>query len=350
LPLPKELAEGDLGKSLDDLRKQTDGEFEEADGLFVKVIEGPSAGADRVLAGRVNRIFMLCGWSQLLTGSGDVARAKEKLAMADSERSAAVDKNVALPALPQALLAGAAAAPAPATKPKILPERGGKPAAAPRAGAAGDKPADAATVAEIKQALTEVVDALDEVNIEAITGRINAAPEQAPLVDALKSLLGSVQKLKKNVTTKFGDAGKAMFAKQGAGASVTNSAEVRKALDQLQILSTGTDSVALAGPGSPQRFPMKKIGGTWKFDLAQLQKDPKVAAMLPMAAMMLKPMGDAVSGIADDVAAGKYKSVDEVQTALKELGGNMMGPGGAGPAPAGPGPVRGNRPPAPPQK
>ena len=64
-------------------------------------------------------------------------------------------------------------------------------------------------------------------------------------------------------------------------------------------------------PRAHRRVPLPKINGEWKVDLTEM-----MATMGTMGTGMIDSMSKAASETADDIQAGKYKTMSEAQQAF----------------------------------
>ncbi len=161
---------------------------------------------------------------------------------------------------------------------------------------------DPAVAAEVKKALSDIVDALMKGDMDTVKGHMIVAPIQQPTVDVLLSLVSGSTKLKSAMVAKFGQAAVDAMekdAKSGMKMQIPKPEEIQAGLAQVDIQAGATpDAVTLGAPGQPKRIPMKKMDGTWKIDLATLGQDPQMAMMMPMLGTMLKPMADNINQVA----------------------------------------------------
>jgi hypothetical protein len=119
LTVPDELQAPNVEREREQRLTDANAAYKEADELLQNITEG-QATQDVQNASYVARILTLYGWSQLNRQSGDTQGAQERLELAQQVKSTAVERQIALPALPEGL-GGAAPATAAATAPATAP-------------------------------------------------------------------------------------------------------------------------------------------------------------------------------------------------------------------------------------
>ena len=136
------------------------------------------------------------------------------------------------------------------------------------------------------------------------------------LVTTLAGMVANVNKLRDSAKAKFGDAAGEQIAgnmKSMDMAKQLEDAEVKETGDTASISSTKT-------PGNPVQ--LKKVDGEWKVDMASsIAAAPgggNIAQQLPF----LKAVGAAMGELSTEITAGKYKDVEEAQSAMQT---KMMG-------------------------
>lgn len=166
-------------------------------------------------------------------------------------------------------------------------------------------------------------------------------PTSDKMLDALIPVSGAMKKLNDAAVEKFGEAGKSLAGNN------SDSFDLAKSMKDLEVKETG-DTAEAVNTKKPKDKPlkMKKVDGKWKIDFASVMGGEN-AAQMEQALPMIKGMATAANEGADEIKAGKYKTVDEAKQALgtKLLGAMMQnapkgsngGAGAPGGTPPGPG-------------
>ena len=129
LTVPDELQATNVEREREQRLTDANASYKEADELLQNITEGQAQESVQNAA-YVARLLTLYAWSQLNRQSGDTQGAQERLELAQQVKNTLVERQIPLPALPEAL-GGAHPATAPATAPAETP------ATAP---ASGDQP------------------------------------------------------------------------------------------------------------------------------------------------------------------------------------------------------------------
>jgi len=331
LKAPPALTDGEAQRQYAKAKTDADQAFHDAHEACQDIVAASNVSdTDRASAKRSD-IFTLYSWSQFQRENGEKSAADTNLTAAKEGVKSAKDDNLSLPALPAGLAPPVAVVPA-ATAPAVASAAS---TAAPEA--------DATVVGEVKQMLSDVIDAAMKGDGDAIKAHLNVNPVQQPSIDTLIAVITSSVKLNNALKAKFGEEA---VSKMPGGGGMPKPEDIKKALAMVQITSTAPDSAAIAGPagapGAPPgaaapKLPLKKMDGVWKFDLSQLP--PQQQSMIGMIGMMFKQLPDTLNQLTTDVTAGKYATIEEAQAAIKQAlpqMGMMGAPqGGAAPNVAG---------------
>jgi hypothetical protein len=124
------------------------------------------------------------------------------------------------------------------------------------------------------------------------------------IVESMAKAMGSSKKLRDAAIAKFGDEGKKIM-----GEEHNDMAELAKTVDESEMKEDGDNATLKPKTGEPVK--LKKINGEWKVDLTEM-----TAAMGTMGTGLFDSMSRAASETADDIQAGKYKTVLEAQQAF----------------------------------
>ena len=354
LKMPATLSDPKIAEQAKAMIKEADEMYAAAHEQYTTVAQSSASDPDRN-GGQTGRIYSLYGRALLARLTGQPAAQKYLADARDARDTILQETPTFLAALPAELVVASTQPAAATTGPATAPST---PTAmpAPPAGAKvlPGQPADPALAQTVRQSIVATFTALESGDTAAVKGAILSSPDQQQLVDTIVSLLAGAQKLQKNVVDRFGDEGRTLFQSPQGGMQMPDLAEFQKEVDKLQVRTTGPETVVLVMPGEDEPLPMRQVEGQWKFDLAGLpQQNPQAAAMLPMVAMMMQPIAEGLNQLGDDVAAGKYETLDQVKAAMQQLAPPMPGgPGGPGAGPGGPGaggPAPGGPPPTNPQ-
>lgn len=124
------------------------------------------------------------------------------------------------------------------------------------------------------------------------------------VVESMAKAMGSSKKLRDAAVAKFGDEGKNIMGQEN-----NEMAELAKTVDESEVKEDGDNATLKPKTGEPVK--LKKINGEWKVDLTEM-----MATMGTMGTGMIDSMSKAASETADDIQAGKYKTMSEAQQAF----------------------------------
>ncbi|HEY1684073.1 MAG TPA: hypothetical protein VGG19_04875 [Tepidisphaeraceae bacterium] len=309
LDVPASVASADFDAKIKEAADSGKDAFTQADSLLQNVSNAPLASNAEKNSGRVARILELYGWYDFGRLTSDDQAATHLSAARDAIKDA-MDNGAALPILPAEI------EPHIAMPAWLLPVASSQPTTAP---AAAGAPADAATVASIKQSAHDAIDAMQSGDAARIKQFIIAPPEMNDVVNSIASFVTSSVHLQKAITTKFGDQAKSTMSNGGINMTAPTPEQIDAAVAQAQFTSTGPDTVSLKVTGSPEPLPLKKNGKEWAIDLTTAMKDqPQLAALAPMMSKMFDPMATSINQIATDVDNGKYQNAQQVQQAVQK--------------------------------
>lgn len=309
LEVPSGISSADFDSAITKATDSGKDAFTKADDLFQNVSNAPLASAEQQNGGRVARILELYGWYQLGVLTGD-AQAPTHLSAARDAIKDAIDHNATLPILPVEI----------APKLPVPPGFAGAPAAQAGGQSAmvSGTPADAATVASIKQSINDAVSAMQAGDAAKIKQFLIVPPEMSGSLDSMVNVMVSSAKLQKSITAKFGAQAAAQLG-GGAGMDMPTPDEIDAMMTKAKFTSTGSDTVAMNVAGSPETMMLRKNGNGWALDLGAMLKDqPQAAAMMPMMSRIFQPMADVMNQLASDVDARKYQNVNEVKVAMQQ--------------------------------
>jgi hypothetical protein len=175
---------------------------------------------------------------------------------------------------------------------------------------------------------------------------MTSSPDEEKSLEMIVQLRGAQKKMVDAAVAKFGDEGKSLYQQGGRGgggggnapAPATSVEEIAKRIDDADVKTEGDTATVTPKEGRPTH--LKKSGSDWKVDMSQMEGLTRLAQNPDMVDTMQKMYTE----LASDIDAGKYKSVDEARTAMREKmmalrggggGGGGMRRGGAGGAGAG---------------
>jgi hypothetical protein len=164
------------------------------------------------------------------------------------------------------------------------------------------RPLDSPDVAAVRKQLIELWTAIGASDIEKAKSFIDVTKtETVSLIENLIAF-GKANKHFKTATAKFGE-----DAKNAMGGDDFN-AEVMAERTGKQVIVVEGDHAKVQGEG----FSLQRKDGVWK--LVTFTDDPRsaqlIGRMLPMAAKVLNE-------VATEIEAGKYATVDEMNTGMK---------------------------------
>ena len=136
-------------------------------------------------------------------------------------------------------------------------------------------------------------------------------PQQETSLRQVVRLQAAAQELSKTTTARFGAAaGEQMLTTLGLGVSPADIAGATETIE-------GQSAIVDMGKSGPGKVPVVRVGNTWKVSAEVFRgfNAPAVA--------QLEPLIPAFKVLAADVAAGEFKTVEELQQALAK----MMQPG-----------------------
>jgi hypothetical protein len=197
-------------------------------------------------------------------------------------------------------------------KPVILPsENTPKTGDAPKA---GDAPKEAA----LKFARAFEAGDLDGVKAVSISDPM--ADKALPI---MLPALGAMKKLQDAVVEKFGNEGKSALGR------VT--LDLTKTINDAEVKESG-DTATLISKDQQNPLSLKKVDGLWKVELSSLKlkvDDAEIAKQKPI----MQAMAKGAEEITKDVKSGKYKTTEEVKTAVEAMTraatSGPPGPGGS---------------------
>lgn len=269
LSVPESVGQTDLEQQITEARALANSAYEEAETLLLDVMKGSATEAQKNAA-TVARIFDLYGWSQASAAAGDAEAAQQHLAAAvEARRQAEQQQGMILPVLPAAL--------------------SGSPGAAGGAEGAGGAAAAEAAADEFANAL----EAGDADKAEALV----VSADQAATADTLVAAVGALSTLSEAVEAKFSDAG---------SQALMVAPNVADYLRDGQVVVQG-QTAQLTHANLAQPLALKQVDGAWKLDLSTL--DPQQLAAL-------EALAQAAPQLAQDVAAGKYATVNDLRQAI----------------------------------
>jgi len=182
----------------------------------------------------------------------------------------------------------------------------GQPAAtAPSAGArAATMPAGSAVKAAVEYG--RAVAAGDVARVRRLVAG-NDAQKQS--IEAMASMMGGMKQLADAANAKFGDNAKEL------GALASSPDDMTKLWEAAEEKVEG-DTATLTARGVREPLRMKLVEGRWLVDLNAGPEQQR--ADFIKGAPHFKVMGDIARQVAGDLGQGRYKSVEEVRTALEQ--------------------------------
>jgi len=127
------------------------------------------------------------------------------------------------------------------------------------------------------------------------------------VVGALAEVAAQNVKLRDAATAKFGAEASTKIARK------MSTEDMSKQLDASEIKENG-DTATITTKDSPSNpLTLKKVDGKWKVDMLAGASGPELAQQLPM----IKSFGGVMNELATEITDGKYKTVEEAQTALQ---------------------------------
>jgi hypothetical protein len=304
-PLPKEIADPSLDGGFKDALTAASESFDAAANHLEDVLG--SAGSDPLTtttkkAAAISKIFLLNSQQQLAMLKGDKAGADKAHAAAVDAVKAAADLQVTFPNLPGDLAAAIPPPPAPATEPTSAPTTEGATAEA-----------DSPDVQAIRTMLQTFIDALAKGDMDGAKALAQIEPGQEEYFNQFAAFLTQSLQLVDAIKEKFPDQ-----------AGATPSLDVAAQLKAMKVDIKGDEGYSSQMPGQPEKKMFVKVGDQWKLYVGA----PTPAEQMAMGIM--QKMGAAMPAITQDIKAGKYATMQDVQKALMQA----MAPGAAAPTTA----------------
>lgn len=162
---------------------------------------------------------------------------------------------------------------------------------------------DTSTPKAAMKTMAEAMRRGDTAVVKAVT--INGDPK---LIEMMTTMMASEKTLADAAVAKYGDAGTLAEGKMMA--------DFDKELASAEVTETGDTATVKTKRGGPP-LTLKKAGGEWKVDFAEAPSMPgkdELAQAEPMFNMMV----NVNKQLASDIAAGKYKTLDEAKKAKQE--------------------------------
>jgi hypothetical protein len=171
-----------------------------------------------------------------------------------------------------------------------------------------------------KGAAKSFAKALESGDAEAAKAASTGDPK---LVESLAKVGGGMKKLQDAAVAKFGEEGKSIAG--GPGGKGDKMAEMSKRVEESTEKIDG-DTATLTPKDGGEALKLKKVNGDWKLDVSQMG-----GGMAQMGSAMFDAMAKAAGETADEISAGKYKTVKEAQMAMgTKMVGAMTAGGGDG--------------------
>jgi hypothetical protein len=134
-------------------------------------------------------------------------------------------------------------------------------------------------------------------------------PKMAELVDTMAPALLAVQKLEKALLAKWGpDAPK----KFGLGTNLVTSNKMLDVLEEATEEIKG-DRAQVLVKDDPDPTKLRKVEGEWRMEIPDLSK---FGVSGPAELKLLKTASKAFDGLAGEIAAGRYRTIEEAQLAF----------------------------------
>ena len=167
--------------------------------------------------------------------------------------------------------------------------------------------AAAADLSTPKSAAAAFAKALEAGDVDAAKAAGMTDAQNVQLIEALADMGGNVSKLRDAVNKKFGE---------GSADQLTGGRkplDMSKQLDDAQVKEDG-DTATLTDPKQPTNsMTLKKVGNDWHVDLASNPQAGQMIQQIPF----LKALSSSFGEVATEVAADKYKTVDEAKQAMQ---------------------------------
>jgi len=193
--------------------------------------------------------------------------------------------------------------------------------------------ARAADLSTPQAAAKEFSQAVFNGDVEAAkAAAITNSPDEEKSLEMIVQLRGAQKKMVDAAVAKFGDEGKSLYQQGGRGgggggnapAPATSAEEIAKRIDDADVKTEGDTATVTPKEGRPTH--VKKAGSDWKVDMSQMEGLTRMAQNPQMVDTIQKMYVE----FANDIDAGKYKSVDEARTAMREKMMALRGGGGGG--------------------
>jgi ketosteroid isomerase-like protein len=186
---------------------------------------------------------------------------------------------------------------------------------------------------DIKATAKSFAEALSKGDADAAKQQMVRTDDTDSMIDAITPVIAGRLKLDKALVDKFGkDAVKGVSGGIGMNQAMTQYADHVEDADvkidgDTATVSRKPDADKKPAPGGQSRdssLHMKKVDGNWKVDLTSVQDIQKTKERIPM----MQAMGKVFTELADEVDGGKYKTVAEVNGAMRQKMVATFGGGG----------------------
>ncbi|MDB5304856.1 MAG: hypothetical protein JWM97_2405 [Phycisphaerales bacterium] len=176
---------------------------------------------------------------------------------------------------------------------------------------------------EIKQTAKSFAQAMSKGDADGARKYMVRTDDTDAMIDALTPVVAGRLKLDKALTSKFGEEGiKGVSGGIGMNQAMTQYADH---VDDADVKIDGNRATVSRKPDADNKpaaaaaardnaLHMKKVDGDWKVDMTSLQNLQKLKQQIPM----MQAMGKVMTDLADEVDGGKYKTVAEVNVAMKQ--------------------------------
>jgi hypothetical protein len=183
----------------------------------------------------------------------------------------------------------------------------------------------AADLSEPKAAALTFVKAMADHDFATLRNASVGNDEERQRVEAMSDLMAAQRKFADAAAAKFGDSAPVQRGNV--------SAVFEEQLKTAEVKVEG-DVASIRDPKDEKGPPLKlkKVGGEWKVDLSSMQIR---SSALSSAGEQMKKLADVTNTTAEEVAADKYATFLEAQTALTQRMRSVIGSGtGSGTAPS----------------
>jgi hypothetical protein len=301
LTVPPSINDPSLQEKLQKALGLADEAYKESDELLTNIVDGQAAESLRANA-RLSRAITLYDWSVVERMVKKDESANAHVTAAKADRDFAAEFGLPIPAMPVEL--------GPPPK-KELPQ--------PTPEVTAETPAASPEQAAIEAMLKSLGEALQAGDIETARSMTQIEAGQEAVWDQIVTIATESKKLEAAVKEKFGE--------QASGATPQMGMPGATPIPGGAITVTG-DEASVQGPGMSMKL-FVRVDGQWKLFIGAPASEPEQAIRA-----VIEKLATSLPTITADIQSGKIATQEDLNKAMMELVGSILGAmGGAQPTP-----------------